>query len=732
MGECCTIEGIVQSTIFQNEENGYTVLRLVTQEGEVVTVVGCIPCAAPGESMTVTGVWNNHPTYGQQLTAESVERRMPESESDILDYLASGVLRGVGPATAQRLVERFGADTLVVLETEIEKLSTIKGITAKKAMEIGTAFRALTGMRRVMEFLARYDLPVSLAMQLYRTYGDDTIEHLHQNPYLLAEARFGVEFSAADTIAISLGLPGDSHCRLEAALTYELTYNLDAGHVFLPREKLLYATAQLLSASPEALEAALDNLIDRKAIVQEHIAGVDACYLWRMYEAEVFVAQRLRALASQPADQGRGVDKTVAAIEKEQGITYAPLQHQAVALSAKEGVVLLTGGPGTGKTTSVRGIVALFDKMGLDVLLLAPTGRAAKRMSELCGRDAQTIHRALGMKLNDATGEVVFTKDAKDPLEADAVIVDEMSMVDLLLMRALLAAMRPGCRLVMVGDPDQLPSVGAGNVFSDLIRSKIIVTVALNEVFRQASQSAIIRSAHAVNRGDSPDLAEKKSDFFFLTRRSSERLCATVVELCQTRLPDNMNIPSDEIQVLAATRKGPSGTANLNRLLQNALNPPAGDKREKQWGEITFREGDRVMQIKNNYDIIWVRTDGTEGTGVFNGDVGKIEEIDPSGEQMRIRFDDHTAVYPTELLSQLELAYAITVHKAQGSEYRAVILALGPSAPALQVRSVLYTAITRARELLVLVGDDLLPGKMAQNDRPQRRYSGLRRRLMGE
>lgn len=732
MDERCTIEGVVQSTIFQNADNGYAVVHLVTGEGEVVTVVGCIPCVAPGEAMTVTGVWSVHPAYGQQLTAESVERRMPSSESDILDYLASGILKGVGPATAQRLVDRFGADTLLVLETEPERLSTIKGITAKKAMEIANAFRALTGMRRVMEFLARYDLPVPLAMRLYRVYGGEAVEKLHDNPYLLSGEPFGVDFSVADTIAISLGLPGDDPCRSEAALVYELTYNLSAGHVFLPREKLLAATGELLACGREELERTLDNLIERQEIVQEHIANVDACYLKKMYEAEVYTAQRLRAMNDQPTDRGRGADKIVSQIEKEQGITYAPLQRQAVVSAAEVGVLLLTGGPGTGKTTSVRGIVALFERMGLDVLLLAPTGRAAQRMSEVSAREAQTIHRALGMKFNDATGEVTFTKCAKDPLEADAVIVDEMSMVDLLLMDALLSALRPGCRLVMVGDPNQLASVGAGNVFSDLIRSRILPVVALTEVFRQAQQSAIIRSAHAVNRGESPDLGEKKSDFFFLCRRSADRLTSTVLELCKTRLPDNMGIAPEEIQVLTPTRKGPTGTGNLNRLLQGALNPRAEGKRERQWGEVLLREGDRVMQTKNNYDVIWEKTDGTVGTGIFNGDVGTIQEIDPSGELLSVRFDDRTATYTADMLAQLELAYAITVHKAQGSEYRAVILALGPSAPALQVRGVLYTAITRARELLIIVGDDLLPEKMAQNDRPQRRYSGLRRRLMEE
>ena len=438
---------------------------------------------------------------------------------------------------------------------------------------------------------------------------------------------------------------------------------------------------------------------------------------------------RLLALLEMDADESRFADRTVAEIEKEQGITYAPLQRQAVELAAKVGVILLTGGPGTGKTTTVRGIVALFQKMGLNIVLAAPTGRAAKRMSELTGMEAQTVHRLLGMTWNEASHQVTFQKTEKEPLEAEAVIVDEMSMVDLPLMDALLAALKPGCRLVMVGDPDQLPSVGPGNVLGDILRSGAVDSVTLTEVFRQAEQSAIIRSAHAVNRGQAPDLSNKQSDFFFLCRRSPDRLVQTVVDLCRTRLPDKMGIPAGQIQVLTPTRRGETGTVSLNRALQAALNPPAPGKRQKAWGDMIFRVGDRVMQTRNNYDVLWEKDDGEAGSGIFNGDVGTVEDIDPSGELVTIRFDDRTSVYTADLLSQLDMAYAMTVHKAQGSEYRAVVLVSAPAAPNLLVRGVLYTAITRARELLVMVGDDAIPGRMAENDRRTRRYSGLRRRL---
>ena len=730
MGERVTVEGSVDAVIFQNEENGYTVLLLrVDGEDEPITVVGCIPCAAAGEGMTVTGVWVNHPVHGPQLSAESVERRLPQEEEDIVSYLSSGILKGIGPATAQRLVERFGTDTLRVLEEEPERLKTIKGITAKKAVELSEAFRALTGLRQVMEFLARYDLPVYLAMAVQRTYGDNALQMLRDDPYILSRAQFGVDFAVADAIAISMGFGGDDPCRLRAAIEYELAHNAGNGHVFLPREKLLAATAQLVDVDTDMVETALDKLIDSFAVVEKPIANVRGCYLPRMYQAETFVAQRLLSMLRTPVEQLRQVDKTIDAIEKEQGVSYAPLQRQAVRMAAEGGVLLLTGGPGTGKTTSLRGLVALYRRMGLDVALLAPTGRAAKRLGEVTDCDAQTIHRALGMSYNEMTGQVAFKKNGSDPLEAHAVIVDEMSMVDLELMQALLEALRPGCRLVLVGDPDQLPSVGAGNVLGDLLRSTVVPTVSLTQVFRQAEQSAIIRNAHAVNLGQPPQLDSNQGDFFFLCRRSPDRLVQTVVELCRDRLPKNMNVPADQIQVLSPTRKGACGTAALNRALQAALNPPAAGKRQKQWGDVTFRVGDRVMQTKNNYDVLWEKDDGTAGSGIFNGDVGVIQDIDSSGELIVLRFDDRTATYTADLLSQLDMAYAITVHKSQGSEYPAVILVSAPAAPSLMVRGVLYTAITRARRMLIMVGDDTVPAKMAANDRQQRRYSGLRRRL---
>ncbi len=729
MEELTACEGTVHSVIFQNAENGYTVLRLLTEEGEVVTVVGCIPCAAPGEHLTVTGVRETHPQHGEQLRAVELERSLPEDEEEIVCYLSSGVCKGVGPATAERIVDRFGTQALDILELSPERLTELKGITARKAQEIAESFRHHMGLRRLMAFLARYQLPPVLAMQLRRQYGDAALEKIRENPYLLSGDSCGVAFSVTDGIALGMGIDPDSSQRLQAAVTFELSHNENNGHVFLPRDKLIAATAQLLSCGTEAVEQALDTLVERGAVVQERVANVDACYLRRLWEAERSACVRLLGLLASPADTSTQAARAVEEIQREQGITYAPLQRQAVELAARQGVVILTGGPGTGKTTAVRGIVALLEKMGLEILLAAPTGRAAKRMSELTGREAQTIHRLLGMNWSESTGEVTFAKSEKEPLEADAVILDEMSMVDLTLFDALLRALRPGTRLVLVGDADQLPSVGAGNVFSDLIRSGKVETVFLREVFRQASASAIIRNAHAVNLGQPPQLTNDQGDCFFLCRRDPERVVSTVVELCGSRLPEKMGVPADQIQVLTPTRKGPTGTISLNRRLQAALNPPAEEKRELQWGERLFREGDRIMQTRNDYDVVWEKADGTVGTGMFNGDVGKILKIDPSGEWLEVDFDGRAAVYGAEQLSEIDLAYAQTVHKAQGSEYRCVVLSVMPAAPSLMVRGVLYTALTRARELLILVGDDAAIRAMAANDRQQKRYSGLRWRL---
>ena len=725
------IEGTVESVIYQNQENGYTVLRLDGGEGQTLTVVGCMPGVAPGEGITVEGTWTRHASYGEQFKAEAVERRTPAGTKAIFDYLSSGAVKGIGAATARRMVEEFGEETLTVLEEHPERLTQIRGITRKKALAMGENFRLQMGMRRLLEFLGEHEVPLQLAMPLYRKYGDRALEIIRGNPYLLVDGELGVEFSTADKLALSMGMEGDDPQRIEAGLLFELAHNLDNGHAFLPRRKLLPATAQLieLEGETEALEDALEALLERGEVIQETVANEEAVYLHDLYEAEQYVAFRLSEMARGEQVPPAGLDGLIDRIQAEQGIVYAPQQRQAVELAAASQVMLLTGGPGTGKTTSLRGVLALFDQLGLETALAAPTGRAAKRLGELCGMEAATIHRLLETQYDPRSGRLVFARDEDDPLRADAVIVDETSMVDILLMRGLLSALRPECRLILVGDPDQLPSVGPGNLFSDLIRSGVVPMVRLTEIFRQAAESAIVRNAHGVNRGELPDLRDNKHDFFFLRRKDPARAAETIVELVQTRLPNNMGIPPEQIQVLSPTRKRVTGTAALNRAIQEAVNPPAPDRPERRFGEYVFRQGDRVMQVRNNYDVIW--KDGlTTGMGVFNGDIGRIVEVDNRSELITVDFEGRLVEYTPDMLGELEPAYAITVHKAQGSEYRAVILSVSDGAPVLLTRGVLYTAITRARELLILVGDEDVVARMTANDRQQRRYSGLRWRLV--
>ncbi len=724
------LAGSVAAVIYQNEENGYTVLRLDTDDGGTATVVGCLPFAVPGEQLLLMGSWANHQTHGMQFKAESAERLMPSTVNDIYLYLSSGTIKGVGPATAKLIVERFGEDSLNVLEFESDKLTELKGVTAKRAREIGDEFRRQTSMRRLMEFFAQHNIKMEYALRLYKSYGADAQSAVMSNPYILADEYFGAEFAEADSLALSLGFEADCPERVEAAASFELSHNANNGHTFIPRNKLATVAAQLIGVSSDTAAEAIDRLIDCGEIVCESLGGVEACYLSRLYYAETYVAERLRAMAAEKFIEETSAERLINEAEADMGMTLAEGQRDAVRMAAVCGVMTLTGGPGTGKTTTVRAILQLFDKMGLNTLLAAPTGRAAKRMGELCGREASTIHRLLETGYDTDLGDLVFKRDNSDPLEAQAVILDECSMIDIALMQALLTALPPRCRLVLVGDADQLPSVGPGNMFSDVIRSGVIPTVRLSRVFRQAAESRIVRNAHLINQGELPELKENKGDFFFMRRRDGESAVDTIIELCASRLPKNMGIEPGQIQVLSPTRLYGTGTMNLNKRLQMALNPPAEDKPEKQFGDKIFRLGDRVMQVRNNYDIVWRKTTGETGTGVFNGDVGHICELDVKNQIMIVDFDDRRAVYSFDMLIELEPAYAMTVHKSQGSEYRAVVLSLMKGASSLMSRAVLYTAVTRARELLIIVGDSDVVEGMVANNKPQKRYSGLRLRLM--
>lgn len=727
------LQGTVSAVVYQNYENGYSVLRLGIGGGQNVTVVGTIPRPAVGERLMVTGKWSTHSNYGKQFEAEFLERLMPSTAQEILSYLSSRVIKGIGPVSAARIVQHFGNQTLQIMEREPLRLAEVAGISEQRAKIIGEEFRLQIGMRQLMEFFALHQLPAELAVRVYKVYGDSTIDLLYDDPYLLMDDGFDAPFGAVDRFAIELGISGDDPRRVEAGLVFELTYNLSAGHSFLPEEKLCAAASQLLSLDIDTIHQGIERLLESGKLVHDTLAGIQVCYLPELYEAEVYCSTRLREFAkSYFHEDASQVDALVRSISENSGIEYSPKQEEAIREAATSGLLIITGGPGTGKTTVLNGILSMLGQMQLRCLLAAPTGRAAKRLSEVTGEDASTIHRLLEASIDPESGKMVFVRDAENPLKCDAVIVDEMSMVDIQLLYSLLQAIPKGKRLILVGDPDQLPPVGPGFPFSDMLRSETLPTVRLTDIFRQAQQSLIVMNAHRVNRGEMPDLKTKTSDFFFLRRPNEESLIQLIQDLVTTRLPKNLGIPSDQIQILSPTRKGSTGTANLNKVLQAVLNPPAPDKKEKQFGEIVFRVGDKVMQIRNNYDIIWKKADGSAvGTGIFNGDMGFIKSIDNDAETLRVVFDDKEADYDFTQLNELEPAYAVTVHKSQGSEYRAVIMTAWNGSPYLLNRSILYTGITRARDLLIIAGREETVSVMTQNAKKNRRYSGLKLRLQG-
>ena len=727
------IQGAISAVVYQNYENGYAVLRLNVGGGQTVTVVGTIPLPAVGEKLMVTGKWSNHSSYGRQFEAEFLERLMPQTTIEILNYLSSRVIKGIGPRMAARIVEHFGDQTLAVMEREPERLAEVTGISREKARSIGEEFRLQVGMRQIMEFFALHHLPAELAVRTYKRYGDSTMELLYDDPYLLMDEELEASFGAVDQFAIALGVAGDDPRRVEAGVQFELNYNLTGGHSFLPEDKLTAATAKLLSVEEDTVKQAVERLLGVDRLNREQLAGITVIYLPQLYEAETESTRRLLEFAGNTFPEPKNLNKLIASVAKDSGIDYSPQQLEAIREAATSGLLLITGGPGTGKTTILNGILELLGRMQLRTLLAAPTGRAAKRLSEVTGEDASTIHRLLEAGIDPATGKMFFARDEENPLKCDAVIVDEMSMVDVQLLHSLLQAIPQGKRLILVGDPDQLPPVGPGFPFGDMLRSGVLPSVRLTEIFRQAQKSLIVMNAHRVNQGEMPDLKCVTSDFFFMRRNNEESVCSLVRDLCATRLPQNMGIPSDQIQVLSPTRKGAVGTVNLNRLLQAALNPPGPDKKERTFGDYLFREGDRVMQIRNNYDILWKKTDASMvGAGIFNGDVGIIQSIDTGTETLSVLFDDKVAEYDFTQLNELEPAYAMTVHKSQGSEYRAVVLTVWNGSPYLLSRSILYTAITRARELLVIVGKEETVGIMVENAKKNRRYSGLKLRLQGK
>ena len=733
--EYVLIRGTVEQIVFYNQENGYAVLRLAAEGGAEVTATGAFPNIGLGEEVILTGFWVTHPSYGEQFQAAAFERRLPSSTRGIAEYLGSGLIRGVGSRLASRIAEKFGEETFDVLTHEPERLTEIRGITEKKAREIGRQFVEQSEMRLLMDFLNEHGLPVALTPLLYKGLHDSAIDALCENPYLLCDPYYDVDFKLADGLAMELGLSLLSDERADAGVTYTLTFNLDNGHTFIPVEKLLHAVCTLLSDDDVVFDedralASIERLAAAGKLVREYIAGRDAVYLRGMHDAEAYLAEMLGHMAERNYEYDFDVDELLGALMENAEFPYSDKQKHAIACAARNGLVILTGGPGTGKTTTVRGILQVFEALGLQTMLAAPTGRAAKRLSDLTGMEAKTIHRLLEAGFA-AGGRTAFARNLTNPLECDAVILDEVSMVDIVLMQALIEALPYGARLVLVGDADQLPPVGPGNFLRDVIASHRVPTIGLTEIFRQAQQSDIVMNAHAVNAGQMPVPSRADGDFFWLKRSDPASVIETVAQLCASRLPSHYGLLPSQIQVLSPARRQGSGTFALNRRLQEALNPPSESKLEKRFGDWVFREGDRVMQVRNNYDIVWERMgDGEQGTGVFNGDVGEILQIFPQQECMTVRFDDRIATYTYDMLGELELAYAVTVHKSQGSEFDAVVLALSDGLPRrLLTRNILYTAITRAKQLLVIVGSQNTVAYMVDNNQKGRRYSALGVRL---
>lgn len=728
-----TIEGTIEEIIYNNEINGYVVCD-IKQESDVVTAVGYMPFVSVGETIKLSGKWVTHPDYGKQLKVEAYEKILPRSIDAIEKYLASGVIKGVGPSTAKKIVKKFGEDTLNVIHYHPEKLSEIKGISLDKAMSIGQAFEEQRELRDVIMFFQEYGISPTYSAKIYKVFGVNTIEEIRSNPYKLSDEVFGIGFKTADRIARSLGIDPLAKFRISSGIKYVLSQAAAAGHTNIPDEKLKEYTSQLLEIRIDDIKDVLVSLVLDKSIYMERVEENTRVYLSAYYNAELGVCKKLAELSvTNFKGSMDDFDSKILQIQKEEGIVLAEKQKKAVCEALLNGVMVITGGPGTGKTTIIKSIIKLLISEGLEVALAAPTGRAAKRMSEATGFEAKTIHRFLEIGFTGSETDLAFARNESNPVDADVVIIDEMSMVDILLMNQLLKAIEPGKRLILVGDVDQLPSVGAGNVLKDIIESDIIKTVKLTEIFRQAEESMIIVNAHRINKGEHPRLNQKDKDFYFMPRNNAEEIVKTIVSLCSKRLPDTYKYdPLRHIQVLTPTKKGTAGVANLNIELQKVLNPSSEKKNEKPFRSYTFREGDRVMQIKNNYNLHWIRADKPEleGQGVFNGDMGIIAEINNEEQKITVLFDDDKLVeYDFSVLDEIEPAFAITIHKSQGSEFPVVIMPLFSGPQVLMTRNLLYTAVTRARNLVVLVGMESILSEMVNNQRETLRYSGLAEKL---
>ena len=735
-----TVTGYIDHVIFRNEDNGYTVMVLKGMEEErELTCVGTFPAITQGAAIEASGNYTTHPVYGKQFQIASYVEKMPEDALAMERYLGSGAIKGIGAALAARIVRRFGDDTMRIVEEEPERLAEIKGISEKKAMEIAEQMTEKADMRRAMIFLQKYGISLNLGAKIYQKYGQTVYGVLQENPYRLAEDISGVGFRIADEIASRIGIHTDSDYRIRSGMLYTLLQASGEGHIYLPKEELFSRASGLLGVDSSYMEKHLmDMVVDRKLILKETEDGA-VVYPTRYYYLELNSARMLCELNILCPEDEEMMEKRINRIEKETGTRLDEMQKQAVAAAASHGLFILTGGPGTGKTTTINAIIRYFEEEGAELRLAAPTGRAAKRMTEATGYEAQTIHRLLelnGMPEEEQEGRAVhFDRNSENPLEADVIIIDEMSMVDIALMHSLLLAVTAGTRLILVGDENQLPSVGPGNVLRDIIRSGCFPVVELKKIFRQASESDIVVNAHKINRGEQVTINNKSRDFFFLKRYDADIIIRVVIALIQEKLPRYVDAKPYEIQVLTPMRKGLLGVERLNQILQRYLNPPDEKKKEKEIGQRLFREGDKVMQVKNNYQLEWeilgrYKIPVDKGVGVFNGDTGIMTEINEVAETATVEFEDgRQAEYSFKQLEELELAYAVTIHKSQGSEYPAVILPILSGPRMLMNRNLLYTAVTRARKCVTVVGSETTFAEMIRNEKQQQRYSSLDRRI---
>ena len=734
-GGLIKLQGSVEYVIYTNEDNGYTVADFGTDNDDLITITGIMPYINGGDSLIIYGEWKHTQKYGRQFAVSEYERYMPADATAILRYLSSGAVKGIGKKTAEKIVETFGDEALEVLENHPDWLSDIPGISLKKATQICEDFKSKAGIRSAMMFFRDF-FGAATTVKIYKRWGSACIDIAKANPYRLCDEIDGIGFERADSMAEKLGIEKNCESRLISGIAHVLRHNAaQNGHVCLPRDILVKAAASLLDADPESINMAIDDMIAMRRLKYSLFSDVIYLYDSYSYDCETYIAEKLDLLDKVcPAISLLDANFFIEKEERTNGIQYAFLQKKAIINALECGVMLLTGGPGTGKTTIVKALIDIFESMDMSVALSAPTGRAAKKLSEATSHEAKTIHRLLEFEYSTDNGDRPgFRRNENDLLDENVIIIDETSMIDNILMCSLLKAIKPGARLILIGDSDQLPSIGAGNVLRDLLECNRFATVRLNEIFRQAEQSLIVTNAHKINRGEMPTLDVKNNDFFFLPRNTDAEIAYTVTDLCLNRLPRSYGDDARfGTQVITPSRKGTAGTENLNVMLQDALNPKTKEKKEYLHRERTFREGDRVMQIKNNYEIEWYRDDDSEGTGIFNGDIGTIEKIDLAAQHMRIRFDDKTVHYEFTSLEEIEHAYAITVHKSQGCEYPFVIIPLYSAPPMLLTRNLFYTAVTRARRMVILVGRSDVASIMVSNSHIGERYTGLKQRLLQE